>query len=402
VPQGRHAHGLLTGGGRALEALFPGLFPELSNAGAVTFNLTRDSHWFFEGGEHLGVESDLDAVGLSRPLLEGIVRERVRKIPNIYIREGCQAQELVATTDNRCVIGVRMDREIQVADLVVDATGRGSHSPRWLEAMGYARPPEERIDVNISYASRCFRRSPHHLNGGLFASVAATPRSKKGGVIVAQERDLWIVTLNAYGGAAVPTQLAGFIDFARTLPASHIYDVISGAEPVGEPYAARFPASVRRRYEYMYYFPDGYLVLGDAISSFNPVYGQGMSVAALEALELSKALSEGRIRLAQRFFAQAAKIVDIPWSIAAGNDVRMPHVVGPKTLMTRFFNWYVARLHMGARREPNLVTAFHNVTNLLAPPQSLLRPRLAARVLTAAFSRKAEMPAQTKSIGATA
>ena len=390
VPQSRHAHGLLAGGRNALEGFFPGLFKEVLSAGAVRSYMTRDAHWCFEGGEHVRFESDLEAVFVSRPLLEGIVRERVRKIPNVHVCDGYQVQQLVATSDNGRVTGIKMGVTAMLADLVVDATGRGSRSPLWLEAMGYGKPREQGIEVNIAYVTRQFRRLPHHLSGDLFASIAATPETRRGGVILAQEGNIWTVTMNNYHGM-VPTELPAFIDFAKTLSSSYIYDVVSQAEPVGEARAARFPASIRRRYERMRRFPEGYLVVGDAICSFNPVYGQGMSVAALEAVELDKALRRGSRDLAQRFFKQAAKIVDAPWSMAAGNDLRMPEVAGPRTPMVRFLNWYVSQLHVGAQSDPSMAMAFQNVKNLLAPPQSLLEPRMIVRVLSAALARQTPM-----------
>jgi flavin-dependent dehydrogenase len=383
VPQSRHAHGLLVSGLKTLEGFFPGLLREAINAGGLRIDATRDAHWWFDEGEQVRFESGLETLCITRPLLEGIVRERVHRIPNIRLRDDCQVQGLIASPER--VIGINLSDERLDAELIVDATGRGSRSPVWLEAMGYGKPKEERIEVNLVYSTRRFRRSPHHLNGASLASIAATPDSRKGGVIVAQEGDSWIVTMYAYGGAAVPTDLPEFIEFARTLPASYIYDVISQAEPIGDAQATRFPASLRHRYEDMSKFPEGYLVLGDAISSFNPVYGQGMSVAALEALELHKALAVGSERLAPRFFARIAKIVDIPWSIAAGNDLRFSGVAGSRTAMTRFLNWYVSRLHAGARGDSSLAIAFQKVASLLAPPQSLLKPSVIARVLAAVF-----------------
>jgi hypothetical protein len=253
--------------------------------------------------------------------------------------------------------------------------------------MGYRKPKEDRIEVNVCYATCYFHRTPDHLDGALLASIPATPNNRHGGIIQAQEGNRWVVTLSARSGETVPTDLGSFIEFAKTLPAPHIYNVISRAEAIGEPQAARFPASLRRRYERMNRFPEGFLVLGDAICSFNPVYGQGMTVAVLEAAELDKALQEEPRKLAQKFFARAAKIVDAPWSMAAGNDLRMPDVPGKRTVVDHLLHWYLAKLNMAARYDISAVIAFQKAKNLLAPPQSLLKPSLMARVLSAAILR---------------
>ena len=143
----------------------------------------------------------------------------------------------------------------------------------------------------------------------------------------------------------------------------------------------RFPASIRKRYEHLDRFPEGYLAFGDSICSFNPIYGQGMSSAALQALALGEALKADRHNLAKRFFAQAAKVVDIPWSIAVGNDLRMPETIGPRNAGVNFVNWYIAKLHKAAHKDAELTVAFLKVANLLAPPPSVMHPRLAWRVL---------------------
>jgi flavin-dependent dehydrogenase len=395
VPQGRHSHGLLASGLRTLEGFFPGLVREAINAGALRIDVMRDAHFCFEGGEQVRFESGLEGLLISRPLLEGLVRERVRRIPNVRFSDGCQVHGLIATPDNRRVAGIKTNGDQLLADLVVDATGRGSHSPIWLEEMGYDQPKVERIEINLTYVTRRFRRSPHHLGGASLAVIGATPETRKFGVLIAQEGDCWIVSLNAYCGVSVPTELTAFVEFAKTLAAPYIYDVVSQAEPIGEAQATRFPSSVRRRYESMSRFPEGYLVLGDAVSSFNPVYGQGMSVAVLEALELDKALQVGSTSLARRFFAQIARIVDVPWSIAAGKDLRMPGVAGSRTPLVRFLNWYVAKVHLAAQYDSSVAMAFHKVASLLVPPQSLFKPSVMARVLSAAFSYRPTLPART-------
>lgn len=397
VPQGRHTHGLLAGGLRAFESFFPGLFEEARTAGGLGADLTRDAHWCYDEGEHRRFASGLEGLLISRPLLEGIVRERVRNIPNVQFWDGCQVEDLISSSDHRRITGVKIYGETAaravLADLIIDASGRGSNSPIWLEAFGYRKPKEGRVEANMAYATCHFFRTPDHLNGASLASIPATPTNKRGGVIVAQEGNRWVVTLSARSGERVPKDLTGFLEFARTLSAPYIYNVISRAQAIDEPQVSRFPASVRRHYEHMHRFPEGFLVVGDAICSFNPVYGQGMTVAALEALELDKVLRERPKKLAKR----AAKVVDAPWSMAAGNDLRMPDMPGKRTLASNFLNWYLAKLNMAARHDRNAVIAFQNVQNLLAPPQSLLNPSLMARVLFAAFSLRPLTPASAKS-----
>lgn len=164
------------------------------------------------------------------------------------------------------------------------------------------------MQVDLAYTTRFFRRDRMHLNGDSVVVIPPTPKGKRGGVMLAQEGDRWTVTLIGHFGQAAPVDLDGFVEYARTLPAPYVYEVVRDSEPLSEPVSSRFPASVRRRYERLTTFPEGFLVFGDAISSFNPIYGQGMSAAALEAMELAAALREGCSSLARRFFRRVAKL----------------------------------------------------------------------------------------------
>jgi hypothetical protein len=185
----------------------------------------------------------------------------------------------------------------------------------------------------------------------------------------------------AYLGEQIPLDQAGLKAFVRGMATPALYAVIKDAQPLSEPVAHKIPSNLRRRYERLTRFPGGYLVMGDALCSFNPIYGQGMSVAALEAQALHNCLAGGEARLAQRFFQQASKIIDIPWSTAVGNDLRFPAVEGPRTHMTRFINWYVGKLHHAAHHDAEVSVAFLKVVNLLAPPPSIMRPRMLWRIL---------------------
>src|SRR5579872_1533026 len=381
VPQGRHTHGLLAGGRDVLERFFPGISDELSRAGAVRGDLTGQARWFIGGACLARFTSGMEGLLMSRPFLETVIRRKVLGLPNVTVRENTCADGLASSADNTRVTGIRIGGETLAADMVVDSTGRGSHSPQWLESIGYAKAEEERVEVALAYTTRWFRRHPQHLGGDVAVVVPPTPEGKRGGVMLAQEDNRWTLTLIGHFGQVAPPELKGFIEYARTLPAPYIHEVIQDAEPIGEPVSARFPASVRRRYEKLKRFPEGYLVFGDAISSFNPIYGQGMSAAALEAVELIQTLAGGTNDLARRFFRRAAKVVDIPWAVAVGNDLRMTETVGPRNAGVNVINWYLSKLHHAAHRDPVPALAFHRVGNLLAPPPSVMHPRIAWRVL---------------------
>jgi hypothetical protein len=190
-----------------------------------------------------------------------------------------------------------------------------------------------------------------------------------------------MVTLGGRLGDHPPADPDGFLDFARSLRFPDIYDAVRDAEPLDDPVGFRFPVSVRHRYERLDRFPDGLLVLGDAVCSFNPIYGQGMSVAALEALTLRRHLQHGTRPQPHRFFADLARVVDVPWDIAVGGDLAFPGVQGRPTPKVRLINAYLARLHAAAAHDASLAGAFLRVAGLVAPPQSLLHPGVAVRVL---------------------
>ena len=386
VPQSRHAHGLLASGRAALEELFGGLTDELVAAGALVADVQADLRWYNDGLRLRQAPAGLAVLMVSRPLLEGRVRDRVRALGNVRLADRRQVTGLAATPDGRGVGGVRVIRqgggeELVPADLVVDATGRGSRSPAWLAELGYPPPVEERVDVGIAYATRVYRRRPDHLGGDVAAVIGAAPERRRGGAILAMEGDRWIVTLFGYLGEQPPADSEGFTAFAASLPAPDIVEVIRDAEPLDDARITRYPANVRRRHRRGDRFPDGFLVVGDAGCGFNPIYGQGITVAAHEALALRNCLADGPAGLGARFRARTEAIVDIPWQIAVGSDLRFPEVEGPRTAKVRLVNAYLARLHVAAAADPEVGRAFLRVVNLLDRPERLLGPAVALRVL---------------------
>jgi 2-polyprenyl-6-methoxyphenol hydroxylase-like FAD-dependent oxidoreductase len=388
VPQGRHAHGLLARGREVLEELFPGLTEELVARGALYGDVQLQGRWYNEGVRLCQAPSGLNGLAVSRPLLEGQVRRRLAALSGVRIVDDQDVAGLVATRDGRRVSGVRTIgravggvAETLTADLVVDATGRGSRSPVWLEALGYQRPEREEVRVHGTYMTAMYRRRQEHLDGDRLVIVAATRATRRGAVMLAQEGDRWIVTLFGYLGERPPTDPDGFVAWAASVSTPDVHEVIREAELLQAPVPARFPGSIRHRYERLDHFPEGYVVTGDAVCSFNPVYGQGMTVSAMEALALRDCLRDGADQLGQRFFRSAAKLIDIPWGIAVGADLRFPEVEGPRTPKVRMVNAYLARLYVAAGQDPVLGRAFLRVVNLIDPPERLMSPELAFRVM---------------------
>jgi 2-polyprenyl-6-methoxyphenol hydroxylase-like FAD-dependent oxidoreductase len=267
------------------------------------------------------------------------------------------------------------------ADMVVDATGRGSRTAAWLPALGYAPPAEEQVTVDIKYASRPLRLCPGALGGKKIVAISARPGYPRGMGILATEDDQWILTVYGYQRHHPPTDPQGFLAFAETVAPPDVFTAIRHAQPLGGIAAYRFPASVRRRYERLRHFPAGLLVFGDAICGFNPVYAQGMSVAALQAVALRDCLTRGDHHLARRFFRAAAKPVGTAWKLAVGADLTLPEVEGPRPWPLRMIGTYIDSYQSAAEHDIILAAQFFKVGSLLEPPARLLYPSTMLRVI---------------------
>jgi len=386
--QGRHIHALLARGQQVLEQLFPDLTAELVAHGAPSGDLLGDVRLLLGGHRLVRAEAGLTVVSASRPLLEERIRARVRALPGVTFAPPADAVGLRSSPNRRRVSGVRLLRradgsaeEVLHADLVLDATGRGSRAPAWLEALGFDRPAEDRIRIDVGYATRRYRLPPDALHGDLGCVHGPPPDRPRGGALAKLEGDAWMLTLCGFLGDHPPTDPDGFDTFARSLRFPDIHEALRSGEPTDDPTPFRFPAKLRRRYERTRHLPDGFLVLGDAMSSFNPIYGQGMTVAALQAMALRRCLQRGDQALVHRFYSAAATPVDHAWDMATGADLALPDIEGPRSLQVRLTNAYISRLLAVAAHDPVVAAAFTRVTGMVEPPPSLLRPALARRVL---------------------
>ncbi len=374
-----------------LEELFPGLTAELEACGAPVGDVLGDARLLFGGHRLARAETGLIALSASRPLLEDRVRARVRALRGVRFAPPGDVVGLRPSPDRRRVTGVRLLRradgsaeEALDAELVVDATGRDSRAPAWLEALGFARPEEVRVRVDVGYATRRYRLPPDVLGGDLACVHGPAPARPRGGALARLEGGVWMLTLFGMAGDYPPTDPAGFAAFARSLPFPDLHDAVWAAEPVDDPVGFRFQADVRRRYERLRRFPQGFLVVGDALCSFNPIYGQGMTVAALQALALRHHLRPprpGHGPGTHPVLRALARVTDAPWELTLGADLAVPGVEGRRTPGRRLAGAYVTRLQEAAAHDPALARAFVRVTGLVDPPEALMRPAIALRVL---------------------
>jgi hypothetical protein len=310
------------------------------------------------------------------------------------VLDGHSAVGLVAARGGQGVTGARVSDaegkpEVIDADLVVDASGRGSRAPRWLSELGYQVPAQDRVEIGLGYATRTYRLRPGAMNGDRLILVTGTLASPRFGALAEIEGGRHLLTLGGICGDYPPTDPAGFADFFSALPTGSIAAAVAGAEPLDEPVPFRFPASTRNRYERLREFPAGLLVTGDAVCSFNPVYGQGMTVAAMQALALRRHIGAGSAGTPSRFFKDIAAVIDIPWDIAVGADLAFPQVPGPRPAKVRFVNAYLPRLHAAAAGDGELALAMIRVIGLKDRPEGLLRPDRMLRVLRGNLRRPA-------------
>jgi 2-polyprenyl-6-methoxyphenol hydroxylase-like FAD-dependent oxidoreductase len=396
VPQGRHPHALLTRGAQVLEELLPGLLDELVLAGAPYFDGRDLSKLHYNLGGHRAVSTgsaqDFTAYVLTRPFLEYHVRRRVRAVGNVTLLDYHDVVELRSTPDRGRITGVRTvnrrsrEESTLAADLVVDATGRGARTPAWLESLGYGRPVEEHVVVHLTYASQALRMPPGALHEMAFA-IGVVPGRPTGMFLVGCENDTWLFTAMGMARREPPRERTAMYEFAENFTPAHVLAALRAAEPLGEVARHRVPSSQWRRYDKMRRFPNGLLVSGDAICSFNPIYGQGMTVAALEALALRDCLSRGADDLSRRFFKAAARPIRQAWQLAAGGDLALPEIGGAQPLATRLFNGYVDRVLTAAEFDAAAFNQFGRVTGLVDPATRLLRPAIMWRAATAKYRR---------------
>ncbi|MGB2918882.1 MAG: FAD-dependent monooxygenase [Mycobacterium sp.] len=403
VPQSRQPHALLARCGQILDELFPGITDEMIAEGVHRWSDGDLSRFYgiFAGHQiiregHLPDPGSVVNLYTSRALLECHVRRRVRSLPTVTLLDGRDLDALTfGSGGSGAVNGVRVTHRAAQqtsdvrADLVVDATGRGSRTPTFLAEAGFPVPSEDRLPVDVCYASM-----PVRIADGLLREYALfdlfAPGKPRGYAMFRCEHDSWILGIGTLGrDIKPPVSAAQLLQCAREMMPAHASAALASAEPLADVALHRFPASRWRRYDKLRRSPGRLLVVGDAVCSFNPIYGQGMTVAAIEAMTLRACLAHGGDNLVRRFHRAAAKPVRIAWQTAVGSDLALPEVAGRRTVSMRATNAYVDRVLRASETDPWITQEFLQVTGMLQPPGRLLRPAVLRRVLRPVPRRQA-------------
>lgn len=404
VPQSHHNHVLLMRGAKILEALFPGLQTELSAAGALQLDIAKDAAWLYPMGWGIRFTSGIMMLASSRSLLEWGIRQRLMQCPQVRFITESEVTSLLANSDRSAITGVQVRLHNQLdpksvseqqieADLIVDASGRTSKTPQWLTALSYEPPQETVINSHVGYASRIYQ-PPANFSSDWQALYlqAAPPNMTRMGLMLPIEGDRtspsetrWLVSIGGGDKDYPPTDETGFLEFARSLRSSIFYDAIKDAKPLSPIYSYRATENRRRHYE-MHRMPEGLIVTGDAACAFNPVYGQGMTTAAIAAETLDHCLKRGLSGLGKRFQKQLSQVNAVPWTLATSEDYRYRGTEGNSPdRKTKLMHWYMDRVMLLSTKNIGVRSQLLQVMHMLKTPNALFHPKIVALVFKEAL-----------------
>jgi 2-polyprenyl-6-methoxyphenol hydroxylase-like FAD-dependent oxidoreductase len=397
VPQGRHVHIILSRGAQVLEDLFPGLLGSLVAEGAPFSGAELGDFWAAVGGRpfpHEGSHPGLvPGYQPSRPLLEHRVRERVGRLANVSLHGGHHVRDFVTDVD-RSVTGVRVSRdgaqdvEQVSSDLVVDASGRAARSARFLKSIGYDPPPEQSVDVGVTYCTQHLRIEPGTFRADSF-SVVPSRGHPWGAWVYRNENDSWVCTVFGVGGMHPPTDFEGMLELLSGLIPAHVAAAARSAQRIGPVVQHRFPATHWLRFDRLKRFPSGLLPIGDAIASLNPIYGQGMTVAAMHAEVLHEVLASRRGDLTRRYLKAVARPTKLAWSAGAVGDLSLREREGRLPMLARVGNAF-GDLLMAAALDGDIevYVQFLRVAGFDDAASRMFRPAILGRVVGAAIRRR--------------
>ncbi|MDQ3287413.1 MAG: FAD-dependent oxidoreductase [Pseudomonadota bacterium] len=394
TPQARHVHGLMTGGIMALSELYPDFLSVLESAGAVPLRGGLDVRVERPGFDPFPVRDlNMRNFAISRSTLEFAVRQCTLQHTNISVQSDCRVTGIVTGAGGTVVEGVNFhgaDRVTQMlpADMVIDASGRGALTLAVLKSTGRATPTETTIGIDLGYSTATYEipdDAPRDWKGVI--TFPLVPQSSRSALLLTIEGQRWMVSLCGRGDDKPPGDEAGFLDYARNLRTPTIYNAIRNATRIGEIARYVFPKSSRRHFELIQGWPRGLIPIGDSICQFNPAYGQGMSVAAMEAVLLRRLLVQSRgesdplAMLAPTFFTEVNALLETPWIMAAIPDLIYPETVGQRPPDLQRNLRFGAALTRLAARKPDVHKLMVEVQSLVKPRSVYRRPMFMARIL---------------------
>ncbi|MFZ7942871.1 FAD-dependent oxidoreductase [Neobacillus sp. 19] len=392
VPQGSHGHALLKSGEEILNDLFPGIVEELIKAGSVKSDFASELAWNHHGRWKVKYHAGMSIIQQSRPFLEWRILLRLKQIPNISFMYESKAKKLLVDDNQVEVKGIviqkggEMNEEI-LADLVIDAAGAGSQTSTWLKQLGYQTPAKTEVKVDLFYASRIYRSlSSKKKDWGSLLVYPNPPLQNRGGGIFPIENQRWMVTLLGYGVESPPKSGNEFLAYAKCLEKPEVYNAIKDGQPETDITIYRFPALRRFHFEKLSHFPNRLIVMGDAFCRMDPVFGQGMSISALEAVALKNELQKavhinGLTQISLVTHRRFSKIIDVPWLIALTEDFRFSHTIGKKPFGLPFLMWYVKKVILACETNEAIYGKLINVLQLKAHPFTLFSPAALINVL---------------------
>ncbi|MGZ5395132.1 MAG: FAD-dependent oxidoreductase [Mycobacterium sp.] len=384
VPQGRHVHLLMARGAQEFESLFPGLLEDMVADGVPILENRPDCIHFGAAGHVLGtahrLQDEFTAYVPSRPQLEWQIRRRVLAIENIEIIRAGVTEPSYDTAQGR-VTGVLLDSGDAVpADFVVDATGRGTRLPAWLNKWGYERPREETVDVGIAYASHQF-----HVPEGLLAEkvvVAGASRAQPVGIgMLLYEDGNWNVTTFGIAKVEPPQTVAQILDLADDILPAHVSAALRQGTPLGEMAFHKYPTSRWRRYDNLERFPAGIFPFGDAVVSFNPTFGQGMTMTAIQAANLRAVIESGEPDIAPHLAKATAKTTWPVWVMTAIGDLALHNATGESKWWYKPVGGLFDQFLGAAETDPVLAEWFLRRFSLLDSLYMVPSPRLVGRTI---------------------
>jgi 2-polyprenyl-6-methoxyphenol hydroxylase-like FAD-dependent oxidoreductase len=394
APQGEHLHALLHAGEYGLEELFPGITEKFYDSGAVKINSTIDLAWFHHGAWKIRYDGGYRTTLQTRPHLEWHIEQYIKRIPNVVLRYNQVVQDLLYYEAENRITGVQLKTGPILADLVVDASGVSSLTSNWLHNRG-SSIPEEKVEINLSYVSKQYQLKVNQERDWKIKMVYPNPPQEKiGGTISSVEENRYIVTVMGYHNAINDKEVIksdnGFLELTKKLPRLDIYETIKNATPITKTALYRIPQIVWRRFDKLENIPGGILLIGDTICRIDPVFGQGMSIAILEAQALQKLLQTDngeRHKIPKAFHKKAAKIISPIWNMVITEDFRYPATTGKRPFGIFIQQWYAKKVFLLSSQNQKVYDTFVKVMNLVRPITSLMTPSIIKSVLIHAFSR---------------